>query len=836
MAHLITRWMAAVGFAALLLAAAPARGQSVDIALDQFGVGNAYRPGDFIGVRLIVTANLAQSANGWVQWEIEDPDGDICAAGRPISLQANTPVPVWLYGRTLPSTNNQTVWTIRVFRVDDGQRTELGATRIQPAAAPGLVQQISPYDGMIGVVGSQDAALGDYTRPGAALIPYASESTSIIIGLEPATDIPDRWFGLRPYEALVWVDGDPNNLGAPAAAAIESWIRRGGHLVIIPPDVNSPWRIGVEGQTDFDDLLPKQRPTRVEGGLDELLPILTKSRRSFASVPVTYYTFADVGRDDEPYRDNGYEPLVALPDGRVVAIQRRFGFGRITILGVDPTNGRIRSQSIPDTDVFWNRIMGRRADTLTAGDVRQMDQDTRLQSVKAELVITPQELVQRWTSRSKRAGQALLLGVLLFFAYWVVAGPGGFAILKYYKQSRHAWMLFVAAAGVFTAITWGSVTIIRQRATEIGHITVLDHIAEPSWADPVETDPPQLQRAVTWYSAFLPDYRPTRLSIDTDNLADQILFAWSPPGASVNRFPNADRYEIDIENAPADFNVPGRATSKLLMADYLGPVPREWGGMIFERTDAPISFDNTRGAEQLLGAIEHGFPGPLRDVRLILITSNQTGDRSYAVDSATGGEHPWVTPNQSHALPNSGYMLSVAGAGDWQPGTALVLSDVVNIGRDRGKINLQTNLLETFTRAYQDRSSLASGAISSAEARDYFEMLGLYQMLTPPQYYRDTNLRGDGGVRFRRAMAREIDLSPWFTRPCLIVTGFLENSPAPVPLTIDGEPAETSDGLTFVRWIYPLPLDDERAFEPVAPADAVPSDADSPVDGGPLSP
>ena len=63
--------------------------------------------------------------------------------------------------------------------------------------------------------------------------------------------------------------------------------------------------------------------------------------------------------------DNGYAPLIALPDGRVVAIQRIFGHGRITLVGIDLaalpkqvplSNGLLGG--LPQCDVFWNRVLG----------------------------------------------------------------------------------------------------------------------------------------------------------------------------------------------------------------------------------------------------------------------------------------------------------------------------------------------------------------------------------------------------------------------------------------------------------------------------------------------
>ena len=65
-------------------------------------------------------------------------------------------------------------------------------------------------------------------------------------------------------------------------------------------------------------------------------------------------------------------------------------------------------------------------------------------------------------------------------------------------------------------------------------------------------------------------------------------------------------------------------------------------------------------------------------------------------------------------------------------------------------------------------------------------------------------------------LGRELDLSPWFVRPCLIVIGYLEDSECPIPLRVNGDPVP-SDGLTVVRWVYPLPVDYDVAFPPPNP-------------------
>jgi hypothetical protein len=67
--------------------------------------------------------------------------------------------------------------------------------------------------------------------------------------------------------------------------------------------------------------------------------------------------------------------------------------------------------------------------------------------------------------------------------------------------------------------------------------------------------------------------------------------------------------------------------------------------------------------------------------------------------------------------------------------------------------------------------------------------------------------RGDT-VRIERDLGRGLDLSRWFSTPCLIVLGTVEDGTAdvglPYPFTVDGE-APRADGETVVRVVFPLP-------------------------------
>jgi hypothetical protein len=97
-------------------------------------------------------------------------------------------------------------------------------------------------------------------------------------------------------------------------------------------------------------------------------------------------------------------------------------------------------------------------------------------------------------------------------------------------------------------------------------------------------------------------------------------------------------------------------------------------------------------------------------------------------------------------------------------------------------------------------------------------MLSIFQQLTPPTYLRALNdtTTYEETVTFHREVGRDLDLSAWFTRPCLIIIGYLDESKCPLPLRINNAgDAPESNGLTIVRWIYPLPLEEKVAFQEV---------------------
>ncbi len=821
------------GVCALIVAVSAsecALAQALTVTLEHFGVGDHIRPGDLIGIRLAVSAEVDAATTADVVWELPDGNGDIAQVSRRTVLSPGDPERVWLYARVPPrnpaSSVVTDVTTVQVFEVREGRRVRsMGAVRISPESSANATVAVDIEDDMIGVVGSGRMGLDVFATPlaGHRTIPAMNALTVVARGLSPA-DFPDSWRGLSPFETIVWAQENPQALTGDAANALREWIFRGGNFVIVLPETADPWGVVSPATHPLSDLMPKWSVRR-EGAVPvrTLLPILSKTSEllnSSAAIPLVIF--------ESPGTDAAYEPLIALPthrdartglpaprndslEGATIAVTRTYGHGRVTVLGIDVDGLQKRALQrggLPQGDIFWNRILARRADTPSAADYKELADFKPSRLFVGSAINDDTGSGEMVTSQIGMRGEAVL-GILgafgLFLVYWLVAGPGGYALLSWRRLQHHSWLAFSLAALVFGTGVWaigGAMTSTNVRAR---HLTVIDSIRRGAGGE--RKDERVLERAVCWFSAYIPGYGEATVEVSSSNTERNALTSWSPPPAgSGGEFPNPAVARTQVSD-PAKVTIAARATSASFQADWIGSVPSTWGRLPYasdpnrQLKQSVIAGDPVR--VQLSGVIEHRLPAPLRNVHIIHVSPlrNQLPTRRR-------GALPINEP--SDALPNSGRFAVIA---EWAPGTPLEVASSLYPGGALDSLEEGGSLAAGIRARYYDpfigdTLGLRVGTMMTMDrAERGLNMLGIYSMLQPPQYEVELGTTPEA-FRVQRMLGRQLDLSPWFTRPCLIVWGFLDTAECPVPLVLDGERIP-SDGLTVVRCIFPLPLEEE---------------------------
>ena len=825
----MTRLLAAMAWLVLGLASPSPAEDLVDLRLEAFGALNAYRPGDLVGIRLQATSRLPAPAECLLQWELPNADGDMMIHARAMTLAPGQRTSRWLYARLPPVSTavlSSTVFTVRAFESRDGQRLrEIGALRFRTSDALQPPLPVELREGLIGVIGDGRMGLAAFeTGFDGGPVPSMSEVTRLSRVPKPL-DLPDRWEGLVGFQVIVW-GGTTGPQGVPAdrLQALRTWIERGGHLVVVVPEGSDAW--GLRGSRHgLSDLLPSTASRVVEGvRVRDLLPILSKStnlRRDDARVSMTVFDPATIDRD--------WKPLIRVPDGgdkvmasirgQAIAVQRTLGAGRMTLIGLDVDalhRQALTGEGIPEADSFWNRILGRRTDAPSDSEYRRWSEADPSQLAKgpeSSYEVGSGSTIRAFLSEGQgRAGR--LLVVLAFCAvYFTLAVPLPWLLLRRRGGLKWTWPTFAGVAMLASLAASFLVTLGGGVTIPVHHLTVLDAV-ETGEAQPTVG-------GVSWMVARLDGFGTVTARLGEAGGSD-VLADWAPPGEPAQGFPDTARGERNVDE-PGSLRLPARSTSTDLQSWWRGTPPAGWGRVVQQDPDRPVRTITQTGKSPrmgLEGRISHTLPGPLRQVTLIhvgpfLWTSRSWRDRNLG-EIVPSGLPP--RPAFMCTLPEwDGKPLDVGEALYGVLDPASTRPSVQPGSQDGGSLPRELaakHLDPLLSRASQLMLGAVPTDVSSGGRERNLDMLSLFQMLPPP-IYRRVATQGVSPVRFQRSLGRELDLSAWFTRPCLIVTGFLDAQPLPVPLTLDGDPVP-STGTVMVRWVLPLPAEEAGTVAPLA--------------------
>lgn len=764
----------------------------VQLSVASFGVGGLAREGEWAGIQVQVLDMGSSGRDLVLRLAFRDEDGDETQYDRVITANPGMLQSFWLYC-WIPYRGANLDYELKAYEAIDSGNTDVGEFGFKVGKMVGRLpiynpQIQSPTVGMAGIVGNNNLGVDQYGYmvSGRLSMPFGHELIRGVKGLG-VDDLPDRWQGLVGLDMLVWSNAGtsstaPGRLSPEKARAIKTWVERGGHLVVVLASTGDPWYGGMH---PLSTILPViQVPRRMEGvDLEAYRSLLTESKKAKLPENVVVTTF-------EPVVGQAAElaiPILSGPDGQSVVIRRLVGSGMVTVVGLPLNHGQLRRVGLPDAESFWHRVLGMR------GDILRPDQMSDMQKSDAgsrDLRIFD-EGIGGAIAKTGRAVQGVLFGIVVFVLYWIVAGPGGFGLLKMRKKKQHAWVAFVATTGIFTALAWVGATAMRPKSVNISHLSLLE-----------EVHGQDTQRARTWMSVMLPSYGSAVVSLrdlDKDGGAFSIaestnlLSPWTSPDAGgllAAGFPDNSGYRVESKN-PSAIRVPTRATVKSFMGEWSGEkrwsMPRPVG-----QPGALEEPELTLSGMVVAGEIVHDLPGALTDVRIFVL----------------GGQVPILQEGNSignRMIARAAVFAPAFGSQGWMAGQVIDMEEITKL-QSKTK---NTRLGEYFTTAMKygvDQSGLSR---SRGTLTDRLIAGMFISQIQPPRFDGAANDPIGSQLALRRAL-HGWDLGRWFTEPTLIIVGVVEVDAQdadpegmPTPMWINGREVPAS-GKTIVTWVYPF--------------------------------
>lgn len=745
----VAAWLAGVLTAAIFCGLAAAQPVVNDLRIDdqdvQIGLGGYMQPGQWASLRVAMTNPTPRALPVICQWEMADVDGEAVIYEREVTLNESRRESIWLYGAISPNTNDGTIWRLRVL--DSATRQVL--TSVPLRVPPGSVVQREVR--LVGITGSVGMGLTAYEVPADERFGAwtQQEGTKFLTSLKPA-DLPDRWQGMDAMSSLIWTPagGDPGGtVPLPTLEAIREWVRRGGHLVVILPSVGDLWT-----GSPLGDLLPIESMTTLS---DRIPPAWV------GPVPSQ-----DVRLDLKRLQPRATAAVLASDvDDNPLVVAGRFGFGTVTVVGVDLTDTRLAKVNLPSGKwPIWNTIFGWKGpafrDVMIDGYVNAgvMPKPMYRDHVDLDVSYIPDLIAMQGT-----ASAPLLLAILLFFIYWITAGPVSYLTLRLKKRTRYAWMAFVMLVGLFSAIAWGGAYLLRPVEAQMEHFTFLDFDGDSG-----------LVRGRSWTTVLVPKHGDVELVVDPSNeLNNRNLLSAQGVNqtTSDSGYPDPLTYSVSA-NAPYRAVVPFRSTAKQFSISYLGDSAAQGSAMEWTMPFGKLTVNNGWPT----GTLTHSLPVTLQDVRVVY----SRGD----------GRAP--------------YMWAVAD--EWQSGQRLTLvpptGNPVLIDRPDADTQAWGGELSTILKK--------PGVSGRQRIVNYTTMLTLFDHLPPPKYLYNEAVTFLQTVNSShdvyRTFTRQVDMSPMLSTPCVLLIAYVEDGPLPLPLRVDGDTLP-SRGWTVLRCYYPLQSD-----------------------------
>ena len=265
------------------------------------------------------------------------------------------------------------------------------------------------------------------------LLPNQNQVAPLVMSIAPE-DLPERVEAWNMLDRLVWQDLNAGRLTAAQLDALRGWVAGGGRLVIVGGTT------GPRSLSAFPDVLLPYRPTTTTDVPPAALSgLLGEVPAAAADVPALSGELVD-GR------------ALAVVGDRVVAAERSYGTGVVTLLGFDPTTDWIADATAADG--MWRRLLPPRS----SGNLVFSDDNMLVNAVSQlpSLALPP------------IGGLVALLG-----AYIVLIGPLNYLVLRRLDRREWAWVTMPILIVAFTAGSYGIGSVLRGDEVIVNEIAIV---------------------------------------------------------------------------------------------------------------------------------------------------------------------------------------------------------------------------------------------------------------------------------------------------------------------------------------------------------------------------
>jgi hypothetical protein len=265
------------------------------------------------------------------------------------------------------------------------------------------------------------------------LLPNQNQVAPLVMSIAPE-DLPERVEGWNMLDRIVWQDIDADRLSPAQLNSLRGWVAGGGRLVI------AGGTAGPASLSAFPDILLPYRPTATtDVPRATLSGLLGDVPTAGADLPALSGELSD-GR------------ALATVGDRVVAAERTYGTGQVTLLGFDPAADWIAESDAAQG--MWRRLLPAR----TFGGLVFSDDNMLVSAVSQlpSLALPP------------IGGLIALLG-----AYVVLIGPLNYLILRRIDRREWAWLTMPALVVVFTIGAYGFGAALRGNDVIVNEIAIV---------------------------------------------------------------------------------------------------------------------------------------------------------------------------------------------------------------------------------------------------------------------------------------------------------------------------------------------------------------------------